>query len=133
MPRPAWLAVGATVGSLLLGLAPGGPAFLVGPAVLLVAVAARTTGRPAVARRLGVLALGVFAITLRGALAGGPIAAPTAIPTGDGPWVATVATVGSPRAGTRPGTLLLELPDTLTVLVAATLPWYPAVVPGDGV
>ncbi len=133
MPRPAWLAVGATAGSLAIGLAPDAVAVLVGPALLLLAVAAHALGRGAASRRLTVLAVGVLAITLRSTAAGEPKPTSSAIPAGDGPWVATIQTVGAPRAGTRPATMLLELEDAQPVRVAATLPWFPAVVPGDRV
>ncbi len=131
MPRPAWLAIGATAASLLLGVLPEGVVLLGGPMLLLVAVAARGAGRPALARRAGVLALGILAISLRAAAAGTPVAPSGAVPTGDGPWSGAVETVGSPRDGTRPATLLLEVEGGVAVRVAATLPWYPAIVPGD--
>jgi competence protein ComEC len=106
---------------------------LLAPALLLLAVAARGAGRPRDARRAGVLAVGVLAIGLRSAVAGEPVAPSEPIPSGDGPWSATVEAVGSPRDGTRPGTLVLDVEGGPPVRVAATLPWYPEVVPGDRV
>jgi competence protein ComEC len=82
-------------------------------------------------RGLVPLALGVIAIGLRAGLEAGPPAVLAPAPSGDGPWVGVVQTVGAPRAGTRPATVLLE--GTPAALVAATLPWYPPVVPSDRV
>ena len=56
-----------------------------------------------------------------------------ALPGGDGPWIGVVQTVGAPRAGTRPATMLVEVEGGGPVRIAATLPWFPAVVPGDRV
>lgn len=133
MPRPAWLAVGATAGSLAIGLAPDAVALLLGPAVLLLALAAHALGARTASRRLVVLAVGALAISLRTAIAADPPPVSTSIPVGDGPWTGTIQTVGAPRVGTRPATMVLDLPDTPPVRVAATLPWFPAVVPGDRV
>jgi len=60
-----------------------------------------------------------------------PAAGPLpALPDGSGPWVATVESVSAPRDGSRPVILAIESPP---LRVAATLPWYPPVVPGDRV
>ena len=130
MPRPAWLAVGAAGGALALGFAPAPAVALFGVALACAAAALR--GRRA-ATRLGLLPLGVgvVAIGLRVALGSGAAVAPGPAPAGEGPWVGTVQSVGAPRAGARPATLLLDVEPR--VLVAATLPWYPAVVPNDRV
>src|SRR6187549_947304 len=107
MPRPAWLAIGAAVGALALAaLAPFAVA-LCGLAMSLLAAAARA-GRWAWAPRgIAPLALGILAIGLR-AGASGPAPAPGSIPTGDGPWIGVVETVGSPRDGSRPATVRIE-------------------------
>jgi competence protein ComEC len=76
------------------------------------------------------VAIGVLAIGLR-LLVGANAPALGSIPDGAGPWIGVVESVGAPRDGTRPATLRLE--TELPVLVAATLPWYPPVVPGDRV
>ncbi len=133
MPRPAWLAVGATAGSLALGLAPDVAAILLGPALLLVAVAAHAIGRRTWSRPQLALAVGALVIGLRSIGAGEPPPPSAAIPGGDGPWIGTVQTVGAPRGGNRPATMLLEVEGSTPVRVAATLPWFPAVVPGDRV
>jgi competence protein ComEC len=135
MPRAAWLAIGVATGALLLDAIDGAVVALVGVAALLAGFALRTgaLGGVAVARRggLGPLALGVLVIGLRGVAGAGTQREPMAIPSGAGPWVGAVETVGAPRDGNRPATIRLEGPVPL--LVAATLPWYPAVVPGDRV
>ena len=53
------------------------------------------------------------------------------MPTGSGPWSATIETVGAARDGSVPATVTID--GQPPILVAATLPWYPAVVPGDRV
>ncbi len=135
MPRTAWLAVGIAAGALLLdattGLVVGsiGVALLCAAAALHGAVGDRHA--PEVAGRFVPLALGLLVIGVRGAAGGGAGTAPVAIPSGAGPWVGVVETVGAPRDGNRPATIRLE--GDAPVLVAATLPWYPSVVPGDRV
>ncbi len=129
MPRPAWLAIGASVGALALDVAPS-PLVLVlcAAAGLAVSVALVASGRPVAARRSAALALGVLAIAIRGATAPAP-GAPGVAPDGDGPWLGVVQSVSAPRAGARPA--LVQLETEPPALVAATLPWYPPVVPGD--
>jgi competence protein ComEC len=125
-----WLAVGAAAGALA---ADGVPAFVLlalGAAALLLAVAGhlgqwRMVPAGALPVSLGVLAIGIRVVAGSSAVHAGPL------PTGAGPWVGLVETVGAPREGTRPATVRLEGDDP--VLVAATLPWYPGVVPGDRV
>ncbi|HET7180791.1 MAG TPA: ComEC/Rec2 family competence protein, partial [Candidatus Limnocylindrales bacterium] len=131
MPRAAWLGIGACAGALCLGAVGGIAATLLGVAALLLACAvAASPWRPR-ARVLLPLALGVAAIGVRGVLGGGPTGPVPPAPSGDGPWIGLVETVGAPRDGARPATIRLDDPDG--VLVAATLPWYPPVVPGDRV
>ena len=130
MPRAAWLAVGACFGAVALGASTGFVVVLIGVAGLCLTAAATGTPWRAQARIAVPIALGVLAIGLRG-VAAGPPAPPPAAPEGDGPWIGVVETVGAPRQGTRPATVRLE--DPPGVLVAATLPWHPPVVPGDRV
>ena len=129
MPRPAWLAVGAAAGALALGPLPAPAVALLGAALACAAVAAQAGAHVPGSRGLAPLAIGVLVIGLRAASAGEVAPAPGPIPSGDGPWIGLVETVGAPRAGARPATVRLGRP--LGVLVAATLPWYPAVVPQD--
>src|SRR5688572_14288409 len=107
MPRAAWLAVGAAAAALLLPGAGPVVALLAGSAMLLAASGLRFAGRRGWWRRLAPLAIGVVAIGVRGAT-GGAAPAPGPLPTGDGPWVATVQSVGAPRAGARPAIVLLK-------------------------
>jgi competence protein ComEC len=128
MPRAAWLAVGAAAAALALPGAGPVVALLAGSSLLLAASGLRHAERSATWRRLAPMAVGVVAIGLRGATGGA--APPPGPPSGgDGPWVATVQSVSAPRAGARPAIVLLE--RSPPVIVAATLPWYPPVVPGD--
>jgi competence protein ComEC len=75
------------------------------------------------------VAIGLIAIGLRALLTPAPSAEPVQLPPGSGPWTAVVVSVGSPKAGSRPAVIQLDAPTDITV--AATLPWYPEVVPGD--
>lgn len=131
MPRPAWLAVGAAVGALAsattlqLAVAP------FGASLICAAVAMRVGRRAGSPRGFMPLAIGMAAIGLRAALGDSATAAPGPVPNGEGPWVGIVQSVGAPRAGARPATVRLD--GTPAVLVAATLPWYPLVVPNDRV
>lgn len=79
------------------------------------------------------LALGAGAIALRIAVIPG---APTLLdrpPEDDGPWHLVVEAVGSPRDGHQTATLTTPPNDGGPFRVAATLPRYPVVIPGDGV
>ena len=62
----------------------------------------------------------------------GPAAPPVAIPDGTGPWNAVVVGVGSPREGQQSATLELAVAAE-SLRVAATLPRYPEIAPGDRV
>ena len=129
MPRPAWLAVGAAVGALALDLAPSPLVLILASASgLAFSIALQASGRSGPARGSAALAVGLLAIAIRGATATAPAAVGVA-PAGDGPWVGVVQSVSAPRAGARPA--LVQLETEPPVLVAATMPWYPPVVPGD--
>ena len=130
MPRAAWLAVGAAAAALVL--AGTGPValLLTGSALLLAGSGLRFTRRSAAWRRLAPVAVGVVVIGLRSATsAEAPPPGPP--PSGDGPWIATVQSVGAPRAGHKAGDRAAR--GDPPVIVAATLPYYPPVVPGDRV
>ena len=92
-------------------------------------------GRRGGTLRLAVLTIGAAAIAIRLAITGVP-APPGAIPDGDGPWIADVASIGSPRDGQQTATLVLvgDASDRTSGLrVAATMPRYPEVAPNDRV
>jgi len=141
MPRSGWLAIGAV--SAALG-APTlverfGPSTGLALALTLAAVAGtllaitRRGGptRPVRASNRTVLPLliGAFVVGLRLLIGGGTGADPT-IPAGAGPWQSVVVGVGTPKGGQQTATIETE-PDRIRV--AATLPRYPEVVPGDRV
>lgn len=131
------LAIGAVGAALLLGPELGGDprrAF----ATLLAAAACAGAGwllgavlqQVTVRRALLPVAAGAGAIALRLLVA--PIALPpdgVALPDGGGPWSAAVISVGPLRDGTRPA--VVELVEPPAIRVAATLPAWPQVVPGD--
>jgi competence protein ComEC len=136
MPRAAWLALGATAGALGIGAI--GPTRTVAAGALVVAVALAVrvlgTGRSDLSRRTTqalALAIGALAIGARAIAGAGAPVAPVPIPSGNGPWVGTIQSIGPERAGTRPAVILITGPPAL--VVAATLPGYPPVVPADRV
>jgi competence protein ComEC len=120
------LALGATAGALALGHVPFAALLLAG-ACLLVASVATPAPRRALVLALGV---GVFLVGLRGSLEPRVTSPAVALPDGDGPWMGTVVSVGAPREGSRPAIVAIEMPS---LTVAATVPWYPVVGPGDHV
>jgi competence protein ComEC len=130
VPGAAWLAIGAACAALGAEALPRLSLALLGVALLLGAAAARAARWKWCPRELMPVAIGVLAIGLR--LAIGTTALSLApVPSGAGPWTGIVETIGAPRDGSRPATVRLE--SDPPVLVAATLPWYPAVNPGDHV
>ncbi|MDQ6795314.1 MAG: competence protein ComEC family protein [Chloroflexota bacterium] len=135
MARAPLLAIGA-VGAALL-LSPGLTGLSVWPALgaVLAAGATLAVGRGERSRSIGSAALtaavGAVAIAVRVAAAPGAAAIPTTLPDGEGPWRATVESVSSPRQGSQPATLVFVEPVGLRV--AATLPRFPDIQPGDAV
>jgi competence protein ComEC len=129
MGASTWLAV-AAVGAALLGPIVGpSPVILFATALGLTSLGSRVAGRRWV-RRTDPAAIGLLLIGLRLALeapAGSDVAA--TLPSTEGPWTGVVASVSAPRRGLQPAVVALALPATLAV--AATLPRFPAVVPGD--
>jgi competence protein ComEC len=160
MPRIGWLAIGASaaalagpvIGAMLgsraaLGLTALGLALLAATVAAIAAVAAagglaRPSGsaaRPAIAcrsdrgsrlRMSAAVTIGAAAIAFRVAIGGGAPAAAPPLPGGSGPWTVVVESIGSPSAGQQLATVRLE-PGALRI--AATLPRYPAIIPGDTV
>jgi len=142
MTASGWLAIGSIVaclaapglGSVAVGLAAAGTA--------LAAAAMRGVDRAPIQgsiRRILPLAIGATLIGLRLiALPGGPAeAAP--LPDGRGPWTAVVETISPVRDGQQVATLRLVASSEPSAgaspgpLVAAPLPRYPAIVPGERV
>jgi len=147
MTASGWLAIGAIVASLA-GPESGSVAVAVAAAgVALATVAVRGFERPSavdIARRGTPLALGALLIALRlmtlpaadTAAGSGPL------PDGRGPWTAIVESISPVRDGQQVATLRLlgsaatpastgEAPAWIDRVVAATLPRYPAIEPGN--
>ena len=140
MPRAAWLAIGGVAAALLVPSV--GPAAWAAVAALSLAIAIglRTSSRPGRATVGAAVALGFVVVGLRVVLGGGTGLAPEApLPDDRGPWTMRVETIGSPRDGQQTATLVFEVaaPDgsaaAVPIRVAATLPAYPVVIPGDTV
>lgn len=137
MPRSGWLAAGAVLAALAgpamierLGVPAG--VVIAGLAGLIVLVAG-LVGHTAPGRTRATVpfAFGLTAIAIRIAM-NGPAAPPVAIPDGAGPWRGSVIGVGSPHDGQQSATLDVAVPAG-NLRVAATLPRYPEVAPGDRV
>ncbi len=129
MPRAGWLAVGAVASSLTLSDANGRTPIAVAIAILAVLLISRwlpRRGRVPIAA----VGLGALAIALRLAILPTPTG-PIPEPAGDGPWSMQVETVGSPRDGKQTATLRSLEPGADRLRLAATLPAYPTVEPGD--
>jgi competence protein ComEC len=129
MPRTGWLAAGAAIAALTVG-AGGRPllAMLVVAAGLLLLVGLWLPH----GRRVGLLALtvGILSVALRVGV--GPAAAAlSGSPAGSGPWTMVVEAVGSPREGHQVATVRTVSGGPSGFRLAATLPRYPPVEPGD--
>jgi competence protein ComEC len=131
-----YLGLGAVAAALVLG---SGADPRLAPSVILGAGAVAGIGWLVQAatprRRLGLalfaVATGAAAIGLRSFIAPPVVPATAPLPPGTGPWGAVVESVGSLRDGDRPAIVELEAPGTIRL--AATLPAWPIVVPGDRV
>lgn len=148
MPASGWLAIGVIAGALLVREAPAtgsiAIAFLAGGSLAASLAVSRlhlwgrgsasTVARGAAAARwLSLIAIGVLLVAGRSLAvprAAGP-AIPDRLPTGNGPWTATVSTIGAPRAGQQVAVVELDAPPGMRV--AGTMPGFPIVVPGDRV
>ncbi|MEO8228752.1 MAG: ComEC/Rec2 family competence protein [Chloroflexota bacterium] len=140
MPRSGWLAAGAVLAALLVPLLAErigvAAVVIIAGLVFLVALVAGITAsradrpvRARVPRATVPFAVGIAVIAVRFVLTG-PAAPPVAVPGGDGPWRGVVVGVGSPREGRQSATVDLQVPPG-GLLVAATLPRYPEIAPGD--
>src|SRR6478672_9672113 len=132
MGRSSRLAIGAIVAAVAAGqIAPNhlGAAIALGLAAILLGREAR----PQVgAGALLPVAFGAAAIAVRLAVLPAAAPPPNRPPDGDGPWQMVVESVGSPRDGQQTATLA-TVGEGPAIKVAATLPRYPVVVPGDAV
>ena len=129
MPRTGWLAVGAVAGSLGATL-DDRRALAVIVALVGVTLIGSLIAGPGWRSRLVAIALGAGVIALRSVVAP-PTAAPAGEPVGDGPWRMVVESVGSPREGQQTVTVRSEEAGPAAFRLAATLPRYPEVEPGD--
>ncbi len=138
MPRSGWVALGAVLGALAAEALPGPRgalaetllafALLIGglvPGMVLTSIHGRA------ARSVALVGLGAVLVAFRLVL--GPVSTPPAagatLPAGGGPWPGVVMTVSAPKAGAQG--VLVQLDPPLGFAVAATLPVFPVVVPGD--
>jgi competence protein ComEC len=125
MPASGWLAIGSVVAGLSSGLA--------GPLVVALVAASAAIGGAgtrrfgASPRRIGLIGLGALLLALRIAGSASSPRPLADLPSGSGPWLARVETVGSVREGSQVATLRIEGFD---VRAAATLPRFPAIEPG---
>ncbi|HEY7968677.1 MAG TPA: ComEC/Rec2 family competence protein [Candidatus Limnocylindrales bacterium] len=145
MTSSLWLAIGAVAASLAGGSLQPGLLVLLASALAVGVAGLRTRGRgtgsaPRIATvgALLPLAVGCAAIAVRMATLAPPAAAD--LPADDGPWIAGVVAIGSPKDGQQLATLSVFKRDAegaaaldAPVLVSATLPRFPAIEPGDRV
>jgi len=126
MRRALAAAIGAATAAWIIGPGPPGVAVWLAVAASALAgiawLAVRRTDGPIVA------AISALAIALRLLVAPGPTTEPVALPGSDGPWHATIESISSPREGLQPATVRLAVHD---LRIAATLPRFPAVEPGQ--
>jgi competence protein ComEC len=133
MGRSAGLAVGAISAAIVAE--PLGT-HIVGAAVALAMAALLVFGeiRPGRIARTGwpvVIGAGLIAARLAVLPAGPPaLASP---PEGEGPWTFIVLATGAPREGHQTATLETSANVEPAFVVAATLPRYPVIIPGDHV
>ena len=131
MGRSSRLAIGAIAAAVAAGqVAPShlGAAVALGLAAILLLNEARPALR---AGMLLPVALGAALITLRLAVMPAETWAVDEPPEGRGPWTMVVESTGSPRDGQQVATLATTPDAERPFRVAATLPRYPEVVPGD--
>jgi len=129
--RLALGAIAAAVAAERIGVNQLGAAVALAMAVLLVAGELGPRGRRA--RPVWPIAIGAGLIAARLALLPADPAGLDEPPEGSGPWSLMVVTTGSPRDGHQVATLATVPGVVPRFQVAATLPRYPIVVPGDRV
>jgi competence protein ComEC len=135
MPRSGWLATGAVAAALggeLLGIRVVAASVAMAAAMLLMlgSTAAPATRRRVVPATVAMLCAATALAARLSFLPAGPPAIDT-LPEGNGPWHATVVATGSPREGRQAATIELVEPGGAPIRLAATLPRYPVVAPGQ--
>ncbi len=133
MGRSARLAIGAISAALASQQVAAnhvGAAIALAMAVLLVLETVRPDRR---LRAAWPVVIGAGLIVARLTLLPSDAAAMNDPPPGEGPWSLVVVATGSPRGGHQAATLATPEGARPAFLVAATLPRYPPVIPGDRV
>ena len=129
MPRSGWLAIGAIVGALTMAVDDRRAlAAMLGAVGLALITGLALTGRwrP----RMIAMSIGAIAIVARASVLPGSAGLDGA-PEGSGPWRMVVESIGSPREGHQVATLRTVADAGSAFRLAATLPRYPQVEPGD--
>ncbi|HLX34009.1 MAG TPA: ComEC/Rec2 family competence protein [Candidatus Limnocylindrales bacterium] len=132
MSRAVGLALGAVAGALAAEIVAPTTVIAIGLGIAALAIGTRvlsTSGGAGRRRDLLPVGAGLALIGLRALLT--PAVSTPTLPAGDGPWTATVISVGAEHGPTRPAILRLDVPAGL--VVAATLPSYPIVGADDRV
>ena len=133
MPRSGWLALGAVLAASGIPVLAAGREVAITAALTSAALLLIWFGRKS---RPGAIAaaIAVGAVVVAMRMTVGPSdPADLAPPSGRGPWAMVVETVGSPREGMQVATLHLVQSQATGggVRLAATLPRYPPIAPGD--
>ena len=132
MPASGWLALGSVLAALAV---PSVGALVASMLAASLAVAGRSAGAMPAHRRhargLAIAALGGLALAIRLLFIPAPAPVAAQLPSGGGPWVATVESVAAVRDGSQVATLRLTEPGDPRL--AATLPRYPPIEPGMAV
>jgi competence protein ComEC len=133
MPRAAALALGAVAAALLLGGPPpvaAWPGFAAMLLALAIVAGAGPSSRARGSARVAATAVaGGLIIALR--LAGGSGETIATLPAGEGPWHGVVESISAPKGGAQSATIVVHEPSAFRV--AAKLPRFPEIAPGDGV
>ena len=133
MGRSGRLALGAIAAAVAAGqIAPSHLGAAIALALASLLLIGETRPRAGVSALLPVvLGAGLIAVRLAVVPAGSvPLDQP---PEGDGPWALVVESTGSPRDGAQTATLATPPDADRPFRIAATLPRYPVVIPGDRV
>jgi competence protein ComEC len=129
MPRSGWLAAGACVAALAAG---ADDRRLLAGVVVIAGLLLLAGMRVPRGRRVALLALAVGASSIALRVGLGPAeTALTGSPAGSGPWTMVVETVESPREGQQVATIKTLDDGAAGFRLAATLPRYPPIEPGD--
>jgi competence protein ComEC len=129
VPRSGWLAIGAIVGALAVAVEERRVLMAVLGGLVLSLLAAPVL-KPRMRLPLIAVSIGATAILVRAILLPSPSGL-DGTPERSGPWRMVVEAIGSPREGHQVATLQTVGDDGPAFRLAATLPRYPEVEPGD--